>query len=484
MKKFYFIFLLLPFNLWAQENLLDSLYGTNNGYTELLIDDGNKVKSTMLNATIKLPNGKILAVGTDVVARFTSNGILDTTFNSIGYKIHFQKNFQKITSSNDGNYLVNSVQSGISKIDEDGDFVTTFTTFNKSYTFSDIALDSVGNIYILAHTQPSSGIVTVIIKLFPDGTQDLNYGTNGELNLGVPYHYRTLKITAQNEFLLGGALINSATNREIVVSKLDANGSFNSNYGNSGHFTYTGGQYVGDVNHIDVLSDGSVVGFSSGVLCSGNNCLGLILYKLKPNGTLDTTFYNGGIGVLPIQSTSTPSKIERLADGSYIVVGTGLRTMYALKIDSDGNLDQNFGQNGLIMTPELSPVGYAAYCNSFELYGKSIVLIGMYSHPTIWSTYISVLRKYYFSEASASLPKQSNNISLKLYPNPASSFLQFESDQIINEYSVYNASGKKILSKLNPTNNFINIETLAHGVYTIQFFSNQNHREIKRFIKK
>jgi len=198
----------------------------------------------------------------------------------------------------------------------------------------------------------------------------------------------------------------------------------------------------------------------------------LILYKLTNNGTLDTSFFNGGIGVIPVQSSSNPSKVQRLSDDSYIISGTGIRTMYAVKIDKFGILDNSFGTNGKIITPELSPVGYPAYNNSFELYGKSIVFLGMHSIVgNAQTVYSSVLRKYFFSNDSAS--KQTfTDVKINLFPNPVKDYVHFETDKNIKGVIIYDILGKVVLAEENFKTKTINIQKLKKGIYFINFFTN------------
>lgn len=474
---------LLPFPFLAQENLLDSSFGTNNGSTEISLYNGSKVSSVQLYDSAKLPNGKILAVGTGIIARFTTDGHLDTSFHGTGYKkITPLGNYNQIKPANDGNYLLIDGASGgkIEKIDEDGNLVTSFNTFNQTLKYADVDVDLAGNIYVLIAVNSRHGI----LRLLPNGILDTFYGTNGEINLGTNYIYDKIIVKDSNEIFLGGKQQISTTNRKIVVSKLSPNGSLDTSFGSGGHFTYQGGQYVGDRTFIDVLPDGSVVGFTSGSLCNGANCFGLILYKIKFDGTLDTTFFNGGIGVIPVQSSSDPSKIQRLNDGSYIISGTGIRTMYAVKIDKFGILDTAFGTNGRIITPELSPIGYPAYNTNFELFGKSIVFLGMYSIGGGGGTiYVSVLRKYFFSPDSASAPEFAN-VKVKLFPNPAKDYIQFETDKKIDSYVIYDVLGREIVRESSIENTIIDLQKLKTGIYWVNFISTDGLQGSYRIIKE
>lgn len=67
--------------------------------------------------------------------------------------------------------------------------------------------------------------------------------------------------------------------------------------------------------------------------------------------------------------------------------------------------------------------------------------------------------------------------TLQVYPNPTKDFLNFNLDKRIDEVIVYDLSGKIMLSKTN--SNFINLESLANGLYIIKISADGNSEFIK-----
>lgn len=430
-----------------------------------------------------MPDGKILAVGVRLIARLTSNGILDQTFNGTGYKLLTAGNYIKIKPANDGNYIILDGSDGgqLQKIDSDGNFVSAFTTFNQPGNYVDMHVDMDGKIYLLKHIN----YVYSIVRINQDGILDSTFGTNGQINLGSDYRYGKILVKSNNEILLAGKQQISINNRKIVVSKITSAGILDSAFGTGGHFLYPGaGEYVGDVNQLEVLDDGKILGLTSGTLCSGNSCFGLIMYRLMPNGTLDTSFKNFGTFVLPIQSDSPPMKIQRYQDGSNIVSGTGIQTMYVIKIDYNGNLDTSFGLNGKIITPQLAGSGYPVYNRGFELYGNSLVLAGVYS---IFSggqlKYVGTVRKYFFNAGGLSTSEIDKEKSLNIYPNPVKDYLHFQTKMTIDGMEIYDQSGKISISrKSDLLKNSIDVKNLPSGIYILKIKTDNRSSSVK-FIK-
>lgn len=479
-----FLLLILSFFVFGQENLLDTSFGTSNGQTNFSFynSNGQPTGGVLFHDSVKLPDGKILSVGVGVIARFTSNGILDSTFNDTGYKLISPfGNYLRVLPSPDQHFVLLDIAFGgkILKIDSDGNPVSSFTNYNQSASYVDIDLDNQGNIYLLKHNNYNY----YVTKLFSNGSVDTSYANNGSLSLGNTYRYNKLKSNAQGDLFIAGKHQISDSNRRILVTKVNTSGIIDSSFATNGNFLQVSGTYSGDYSQLEILNDGKILGATSGSFCNGSNCFGLIVYRLLPNGTLDTSFRETGIGVIPIQSNSDPSEIKVLPDSSYIISGTGIRSFYAIKLNSNGDFDTTFGTDGKIITPQISPEGYPAYNIGFEIYENAIVLVGIHS---IWygssTQYIGVLRKYFFSE-TLSTPVHLNENDILLYPNPVKSVLNIQSSKKITNYKIYDIKGSKVQDSKLQNSEAVNVENLKSGIYLI-YLESDELTAIHKFIKK
>jgi uncharacterized delta-60 repeat protein len=127
---------------------------------------------------------------------------------------------------------------------------------------------------------------------------------------------------------------------EPAVIRLNANGSLDTSFGNGGLATINlreGGQQL--ATGIIIQSDGKIViGVSTG---NADGAPAIELVRFNANGTVDTSFGNAGITVLFRFAGDTAYLLEQ-PDGK-LLVGGGL---LMARVDAEGALDPTFGQNG------------------------------------------------------------------------------------------------------------------------------------------
>ena len=76
------------------------------------------------------------------------------------------------------------------------------------------------------------------------------------------------------------------------------------------------------------------------------------------------------------------------------------------------------------------------------------------------------------------------NVNAKLFPNPAANSIQFSSDQVVDQISIYNVTGSKVLSKsVNCQKGQVNISGLKAGVYFVKL-SMGNTSNVIKLLKK
>ena len=74
--------------------------------------------------------------------------------------------------------------------------------------------------------------------------------------------------------------------------------------------------------------------------------------------------------------------------------------------------------------------------------------------------------------------------SLKVYPNPTTANVYFETPENLTTYEVYNILGQRLLSNSFNGDNSISLETLAAGTYFIKVTTDQNTQATVKVIKK
>ena len=495
MNKFIPIFLLLiitKIGFSQNAGTVDSSFGTN-GISEYTLTINETLYGVTLRDLFKLPDDKILAVGTanwgcsgtsyysGLIMRLNSNGELDTSFHNIGYTLISEQSFYQIIPINNNELYLISI-NGIFKTDLDGNLDNSYGVdgFSELYMNCNSAvLNSTGDLYV--STRKSSGYTPLITKLTSVGSVDTSFGNNGEVTFPHDYQFSSMALNSNEDLLIIGREFISYPNTKLLVIKMNSSGVLDSTFANQGIFEYqTASNSYGNEIYID--DNDNIFGAGSGTLTNSSG-LGMILFRLLPNGDLDSTFNGNGITSIPIYSDSSPRNIHKIENEGFIISGNGYNNMFVTKVNEDGYIDLSFGIDGKIITPTFDWTGF----NSTSLLVDNTILIcgnSAFAHCG-QQRYMGVLTKYFISDSSLSANGFSNS-AINLFPNPTKGKIHIpkSSNEII--YKFYSSSGKELKPNyiLNASENLtqIDISNFAKGVYFL-IIESQNVRKVKKIIK-
>jgi len=146
----------------------------------------------------------------------------------------------------------------------------------------------------------------------------------------------------------------------ILVIRLNSDGSLDTTFS-------TDGIYVAGLGALDDYAEGVAIQPDGKILVVGEylaaTASALTVYRFNSNGTLDSS-YGGGIFVGLIGDYNYGWDIVSLPDGSSVVGGeyttNSDETFFALKLDADGAIDEDFGTLGVV-TDGSDSVDSAAY---------------------------------------------------------------------------------------------------------------------------
>ena len=198
-------------------------------------------------------------------------------------------------------------------------------------------------------------VVATIKTFAQVGNLDAAFGTNGitinSIDARSDYLLST-KITASGSIYSTGMysrFLDQAPYRGYFITKHNANGLLDNNFASGGIFrdTLIGGAYLSDV---EVLSDSSVIA-GGGSASSPSNPL---LIKIKSNGTYDSTFGVNGKAWLNTGQDISIRKIKILQDNKIIASinyydGVSDYDWGLMRFLSNGFPDLSFGLNGIII---------------------------------------------------------------------------------------------------------------------------------------
>jgi uncharacterized delta-60 repeat protein len=328
---------------YKSDGSLDTTFG-NNGQTFVTFG----TDSAIANSIDIQPDGKIIVGGTlwtllspfllyDFgIARFNSDGSLDTTFDGDGKTIVsftpevinvFQReNLSTIKATNDGKIIVAGSATDpaglsaiiLARLNANGSLDTTFDTDgrvvgenNTHQVVNDAAVLSDGSIVVVGHQRPSG--VRIVQKYNVNGSQQWAYWEfDGEFLRGG---FNGIAVQPDGKFIVVGYSNASSRNR-IVAIRLNSNGTVDTTFSSPSVMP------SGNAISVAIQSDGKIIANFSATIDSEDTRNSFNLVRLNSNGSLDSAFGNGGI----IQASVTngldsANKVLIQPDGKILIGG-------------------------------------------------------------------------------------------------------------------------------------------------------------------
>lgn len=301
------------------------------------------------------------------VAIAQTDGTLDQSFNSNGFL--YERNFGSSCSfiQTDGKILVagsmpqtgssgSSLQiaryraNGTADISFSGTGITSTRIGTNDFSDfpSQILVEPVseGNIYVAGHSLGlgSSNPNAWVVKYNAYGLLDNTFGQNGIAAIGSAFIRAACRQTDGKIILVGETISTNLQQIDFFVARIKTNGALDNTFGGGGGIVSTDiTGYYDFATSITLQSDGKI-------LVSGGANGKPALVRYNSDGTLDNSF--GQLGRVIVNSVQAPSvKIELLPNGKVISLGrlTTLPESYSIiKFNSNGSLDNTFASGGIL----------------------------------------------------------------------------------------------------------------------------------------
>ncbi|OJV52362.1 MAG: hypothetical protein BGO31_05900 [Bacteroidetes bacterium 43-16] len=210
----------------------------------------------------------------------------------------------------------------------------------------------------------------VISRLLPNGKPDSSFNGTGHLNFSASNQpdvkwLDNMVLLPDNKILYAGNS-STGTSSKIVIYKINANGTFDNQFGTNGAIRHQGPHPYNNLRAIATQSNGKIIALTNSF--SQTASAGVIM-RLNANGIMDNTFGNNG-SITPNLGFSDAKVLYRmikvLEDNSFIVVGThtadpasgapaySAHQDFVAKFNADGVLQTSFGTNGKTILPKMS----------------------------------------------------------------------------------------------------------------------------------
>ena len=199
----------------------------------------------------------------------------------------------------------------------------------------------------------------VVARLNVNGTTDGTFGQNGVVRLTPGGTVGVFDVAVQAD---GKLVVSGFIGADFVVVRLNTNGTTDGPFGQNG-VVRTTMSAAATAYGVAVAPDGKIV--AVGVVGEGTGASqGLVVARYTAAGVPDSSFANGGVSVLASSGYDERATDVRVQPDGKVVVGARLRNTTtgtfdyaALRLNTDGSYDNGFGTGGMYVEPTASTVG-------------------------------------------------------------------------------------------------------------------------------
>jgi uncharacterized delta-60 repeat protein len=348
---------------WAADGDLDTSFSGDGIVSTLVGSDGGESFDAAIQS-----DGKIVVAGYSwndsdsrsdfAVARFNSNGTLDTTFGTGGQVITnlgLSSEIRSIALQSDGKivaagFLSNGANDdfAIVRYNSNGSLDTTFSGDGKLST----DLGSYDSIYSIALQSDGKIVATgvsndnfAIARYDTNGTLDTTFSGDGKLttDMGSSDGIQSIALQSDGKIVAAGY-----SGNDFAIARYDTNGTLDASFDTDGKVTTNLGS-IESINSIAIQSDGKIV-------AAGYSGSDFAIARYDTNGTLDASFDTAGIVITDIASSDDGfNSVLLQSDGKIVAAGytdnAGFSYLMAVaRYNTDGSLDSTFNGDGIALT--------------------------------------------------------------------------------------------------------------------------------------
>ncbi|MFN6487676.1 DUF4347 domain-containing protein [Nostoc sp. DedQUE02] len=354
------------------------------------IDDLNPQTNSIVNLQVNVSDGIVTSANQNVAIKLLLNpGGLDFNFGNGGIVTTTSNIYAKsVAIQPDGKIVVfgGFSQFDLARYNIDGSLDANFGSagiVNTSIGSGtedgySVALQSDGKIvvagYIWGDSNQPNRPDFALARYNTDGSLDSSFGNGGKLitNFGEDFGHKVL-VQSDGKIILAGYIGNG--NADYVLLRYNTDGSLDTSFGNGGKVNGTKGYAVA------IQSDGKIV---VGGRDSNGSDIKFALTRYNTDGSLDTSFGNSGRVVAAIGTVGGEvHTIAIQADGKIVAAGrvwkyvnytsSNQNDLAIARFNTDGTLDANFGDGGKVITPLSANTDDRANSLSIQQNGKIVV---------------------------------------------------------------------------------------------------------------
>lgn len=218
-----------------------------------------------------------------------------------------------------------------------GDGGRAMVPFDSPSYVSGVAIAADGKIVLAAGTD----LDFLVVRLNANGSLDNSFSGDGRLQTdfaGQTDNPFALALRSDGKILVGGYTFNPGTDVDFALLQLNADGTVDQSFGAGGKSILAASRRRDEIHQLAFLPDGRII-------ASGITSTSWAISRLTANGQFDTSFGKGGVAAIGL--LGQVGALQPMNDGTILVAGPDKGKFAALRLLANGRVDQTFGVGGM-----------------------------------------------------------------------------------------------------------------------------------------
>jgi uncharacterized delta-60 repeat protein len=197
-----------------------------------------------------------------------------------------------------------------------------------------------------------------LVRYNTDGSFDNGFGIGGKVTMdigGGTLRVRAVVVQPDGKIIVGGSSFRPGTKYDFLLLRYNTNGTLDSSFGNGGK-VITHLIASDHLNGLELQPDGRIVAGGFYQNTDAGNIIKNLLVRYHPNGRPDSSFGVYGVTTTQVGSHSLALAMARSADGKLVLAGGAVMPgnhwdIAITRYTASGQPDSIFGVNGSATTP-------------------------------------------------------------------------------------------------------------------------------------
>jgi uncharacterized delta-60 repeat protein len=195
------------------------------------------------------------------------------------------------------------------------------------------------------------GLLLLASNLYATGVLDENFGTNGRVvtDFGSDSQIRAIAIQPDGKIVAVGTVRDAANLTDFALARYNSDGTLDTSFGAAGKVVTALSEGDDRTEAVALQADGKIVVVGRKAANAENQSFDFAVVRYNADGTLDADFGQGGIVAYDQAVLDTFYSVMVRPDGSIVAAGDyGLYQPIIVSLKPDGTLNSRFANGGIL----------------------------------------------------------------------------------------------------------------------------------------